>query len=51
MIHLDTNFLIDALLPGSTQEAQLVGWLNAGETLGVSTVAWGEFLWSHLKRG
>ena len=44
MIHLDTNFLIDALLPGSAQEARLVGWLNAGETLGISTVAWGEFL-------
>ena len=44
MIHLDTNFLIDALVPGSAQEAQLVGWLGAGETLGISTVAWGEFL-------
>ena len=44
VIHLDTNFLIDALLPGSAQEARLVGWLNAGETLGISTVAWGEFL-------
>ena len=44
MIHLDTNFLIDALLPGSAQEAQLVGWLGAGETLGISVIAWGEFL-------
>ena len=44
MIHLDTNFLIDALVPGSAQEAQLVGWLGAGETLGISAVAWGEFL-------
>ena len=44
MIHLDTNFLIDALVPGSTQEAQLVGWLGAGETLGISAIAWGEFL-------
>jgi len=25
MIHLDTNFLIDALVPGSVQEAQVVG--------------------------
>ena len=44
MIHLDTNFLIDALVPGSAQEAQLVGWLGAGETLGISALAWGEFL-------
>lgn len=41
MIHLDTNFLIDALVPGSAQEAQMVGWLSAGEPLGISTVAWG----------
>ena len=44
MIHLDTNFLIDALVPGSAQDAQLVGWLGAGEALGISAVAWGEFL-------
>jgi predicted nucleic acid-binding protein len=44
VIHLDTNFLIDALVPGSAQEAQLVGWLGAGETLGISALAWGEFL-------
>ena len=44
MIHLDTNFLIDALVPGSPQEAQLVAWLEAGETVGISALAWGEFL-------
>ena len=44
MIHLDTNYLIDALVPGSAQEAQLVGWLGAGELLGISALAWGEFL-------
>ena len=44
MIHLDTNFLIDALVPGSTQASQVEGWLAAGETLGISAVAWGEFL-------
>ncbi len=44
MIHLDTNFLIDALVAGSAQDARLVGWLGAGETLGISAVAWGEFL-------
>ena len=44
MVHLDTNFLIDALVPGSAPEAQLVKWLASGEPLRVSTVAWGEFL-------
>jgi predicted nucleic acid-binding protein len=44
MVHLDTNFLIDALVPGSPQEAQLVTWLTAGETIGISSLAWGEFL-------
>jgi predicted nucleic acid-binding protein len=44
LIHLDTNFLIDALVPDSEQEAHLVRWLSAGEMLGVSAVAWGEFL-------
>lgn len=44
MIHVDTNFLIDALVPGSFQEAQLVAWLAAGERLGISSFAWGEFL-------
>ncbi len=44
MIHLDTNFLIDALVPDSGKETQLVDWLSAGEKLGISAVAWGEFL-------
>jgi predicted nucleic acid-binding protein len=44
MIHLDTNFLIDALVPGSVEEASLQQWLASGEPLGISSVAWGEFL-------
>lgn len=44
MIHLDANFLIDALVVGSEQEAQIVSWLEAGEPLEISSVAWGEFL-------
>lgn len=44
MIHLDTNFLIDALVPGTSQEAKLAGWLAAGEPVGISAIAWGEFL-------
>ena len=44
MVHLDTNFLIDALVSGNSQEAQLVKWLASGEPLRISAVAWGEFL-------
>lgn len=44
MIHVDTHFLIDALVLGSPQEAKLVAWLAAGETIAISSLAWGEFL-------
>ena len=44
MIHLDTSFLIQALVPGSAAEAKLLAWLTAGEALGISTIAWSEFL-------
>ncbi|SKB01496.1 Predicted nucleic acid-binding protein, contains PIN domain [Prosthecobacter debontii] len=44
MVYLDTNFLIDALVPGSSQEAQVLQWLTSGESLHVSTLVWGEFL-------
>lgn len=44
MIHLDTNFLIDSLVSGSSQEAKLAEWLSAGERVSISAVAWGEFL-------
>ncbi len=44
MIHLDTNFLIQALVPGSNAEAQLRSWLADGQELGISTIAWSEFL-------
>ena len=44
MIHLDTNFLIQALVPGSAAGSKLQTWLTSGEDLGISTIAWGEFL-------
>ncbi len=44
MIHLDTNFLIQALVPNSAAEAKLQTWLEDGEDLGVSSIAWSEFL-------
>lgn len=44
MLHLDTNFLVLGLEPGTTEEASLRGWIEAGESLRISAVAWAEFL-------
>jgi predicted nucleic acid-binding protein len=44
MIHLDASFLIRALAGGTPQDRKLRAWLAAGETLGMSAVAWAEFL-------
>jgi predicted nucleic acid-binding protein len=44
MIHFDTNFLIQATVPGSAAHARFSAWSAAGETFGVSTVAWAEYL-------
>ena len=44
MIHLDTSFLIRALIPGTPEEAKLREWAGAGEALSMSSVAWAEFL-------
>lgn len=44
MIHLDTSFLIRALDAGSTQDRRLREWISEGEMLGMSAVAWTEFL-------
>ena len=44
MIHLDTNFLIRAFVPGSRENHALRKWLGTDETLAVSAAAWMEFL-------
>ncbi len=44
MIHLDTSFLIRALVRGSPQDKQLRDWLHAREELGISAIGWGEVL-------
>ena len=44
MIHLDTNFLIQALVAGSRVAAKLQTWLADGEDLSISAIAWSEFL-------
>lgn len=44
MIHLDTSFLIRALVRGSPEDRKLREWLGTSEPLGMSTIAWAEFL-------
>ncbi len=44
MIHLDTSFLIRALLPGSPEDASLRGWLRRGAPVGANAVVWAELL-------
>ena len=44
MIHLDTSFLITALVAGSQQDRWLRSWLVDRASLGVSAVAWAELL-------
>jgi predicted nucleic acid-binding protein len=49
MIHLDTSFLIHALVPDSEADRQLREWLHSGVPLGVSTIVWAEFLCGPIK--
>ncbi len=44
MILIDTNFLIAALVPQSSEDLQLRRWLAAGEAVGLSVIVWAEFL-------
>jgi predicted nucleic acid-binding protein len=44
MIHLDTNLLIDLVTIGSPSFAVIRKWLENGEKLAVSAIAWSEFL-------
>jgi predicted nucleic acid-binding protein len=44
MIHLDTNFLIQALVPNSAVQTKFQTWLREREELGISSIAWSEFL-------
>ncbi len=51
MIHLDTNFLIRALRPGSDEDKKLRLWLDANEDVGVSAMTWAEFFCGPLNPG
>lgn len=43
VVHLDTNVLIGALRPGSPADRALRDRLDAGDTIGISAMAWAEF--------
>ena len=44
MIHLDTCYLIHALVQDSVADRRIREWLRGGESLGISSVGWAEFL-------
>lgn len=44
MIHLDTSFLIPALVPGSGPDHGLRSWLAGTEPVALSAIVWAEFL-------
>jgi len=44
LIHLDTGFVIRSLHKGSAEEAQLERWTSRAVPLGISAIAWSEFL-------
>jgi predicted nucleic acid-binding protein len=50
-IHLDTSFLIRALVPGSDESELLRGWLISRRGIAMSTLAWGEFLCGPVDEG
>ncbi len=43
MIHLDTSFLIRALIRGTPEDRSLRRWITNGEQLAISAIAWAEF--------
>ena len=43
MIHLDTSFLIRALIRGTPEDRSLRRWITNSEQLAISAIAWAEF--------
>jgi predicted nucleic acid-binding protein len=44
VIDLDANFLVDVFRRGSSSARLLDRWVNRGESINISSVAWAEFL-------
>ena len=51
MIHLDTSFLIRALVPGSSEGERLERWLRGDLPVRMSSIAWTEFLCGPVDTG
>jgi predicted nucleic acid-binding protein len=51
MIHLDTSYLIRAMVPGSTEDRRLRRWLSDNEPVAMSVIAWAEFLCGPVEPG
>lgn len=49
MIHLDTNYLIDLAIESPRYLHKIEKWINAGEKLATSSIAWTEFLIGPVK--
>jgi predicted nucleic acid-binding protein len=49
MTHLDTSFVIRALVHGSAEDRALRSWIKTGTPLGMSAVGWAELLCGPLK--
>ncbi|MPZ24797.1 MAG: hypothetical protein GEU28_15005, partial [Dehalococcoidia bacterium] len=43
-VHLDTSFLIKALVRGTREDRRLRQWLQQGSDMSVSSIGWAEFL-------
>jgi predicted nucleic acid-binding protein len=42
--HLDTSFLINALVPGTREDDRLRQWIRQGLAVSMSSIGWAEFL-------
>lgn len=51
MIQLDTSFLIRALRRGSPEDQKMRRWIQDGEVLSMSAIAWTELLCGPLSPG
>ena len=49
LIHVDTSFLIRALVPGTAEDRALRSWIKAGTPLAISAVGWAELLCGPLE--
>lgn len=43
-VHLDTSFLINALVPGTREDRRLRRWLQQNTDISMSSIGWAEFL-------